>query len=129
MSDEVKEAVKSTTENTGKSGLKPPWQKGQTGNPHGRPKNAYSLTAMLRERGEEMREDGRTWAQALSEKMWQIAVEEGDRAFGIYIVDRLDGKPKERIEHSESHIAQIMLVTDDGSQGAAETTAVPSNES
>lgn len=104
-----------------------PWKAGESGNPHGRPKKPYSLTAMLRDRGEQLREDGRTWAQALSDKMWDMAVEEGDKAIGQYVMNRLEGMPKERVEHSESHVSQIVLVTNDGSQGTAEAEAVPSN--
>ena len=102
-----------------------PWQEGESGNPNGRPKKQYSLTSMLREKGEEVLPDGRTRAQALAQKIWELA-EDGDRIMAQYLIDRMDGKPKERVEHSESHVAQIVLVTDDGTgTGTAETEAVP----
>jgi hypothetical protein len=100
--------------------------KGESGNPGGRPKKQFSITAMLRERGEEIvnLETGETRAQRLARIMWEQA-EGGDRQMAQYIVDRQDGKPKERVEHSESHVLRVTL--DDGSdddKGTAEAEAV-----
>jgi len=100
--------------------------KGESGNPGGRPKKAYSLTAMLRDAGEKVvdPETGLTRAQQLAETMWAQA-EAGDRQMAQYIVDRMDGKPKERVEHSESQVLRVTL--DDGSdddKGPAEAEAV-----
>ena len=99
---------------------------GESGNPGGRPKKAYSLTAMLRDAGEKVIDEatGLTRAQALAETMWKQA-EDGDRQMAQYIVDRMDGKPKERVEHSESKVLRVRL--DDGTdddQGSTEAEAV-----
>ncbi len=99
---------------------------GVSGNPSGRPKKQYSLTSMLREKGEAILPDGRTRADALAEKIWQLA-EEGDRIMAQYLIDRMDGKPKERVEHSEAYISQIVLVTDDTGTGSTEAEAVPND--
>lgn len=103
-----------------------PWEKGESGNPGGRPKKAYSITQMLRDAGEQVvnEETGETRAHRLARIMWEQA-EGGDRQMAQYITDRQDGKPKERVEHSESRVLKVRL--DDGSdddQGSAEATSV-----
>ena len=102
------------------------WEKGESGNPGGRPKKAYSITAMIREVGEQIvnPETGETRAQRLARIMWEQA-EGGDRQMAQYITDRQDGKPKERVEHSESKVLRVRL--DDGTdddQGSTEAEAV-----
>ena len=102
------------------------WQRGESGNPGGRPKKVYSLTAMLRDAGERVVDPDTGWtrAQALAETMWAQA-EGGDRQMAQYIVDRMDGKPKERVEHSESHVLRVRL--DDGTDddtGTAEAEVI-----
>lgn len=102
------------------------WQKGESGNPGGRPKKVYSITAMIRDAGEKVVDEatGQTRAERLAETMWEQA-EAGDRQMAQYLVDRQDGKPKERVEHSESRVLRVTL--DDGTNedtGSAETEAV-----
>ena len=99
---------------------------GQPTNLGGRPKKAYSITQMLRDAGEQVvnEETGETRAQRLARIMWEQA-EGGDRQMAQYITDRQDGKPKERVEHSESKVLRVRL--DDGTDddtGSAETEAV-----
>ncbi len=86
------------------------WQKGESGNPNGRPRNRYSITAFLREIGEEPvpGEDGLTRAKRLARKLWDQA-EDGDRQLAQYLVDRLDGKPKERIEQEGETVVRIVF--------------------
>lgn len=101
------------------------WQPGQSGNPAGRPRKADTLTTMLREYGDEVdAESGLTRAQRLARAFWKMA-EDGDRQIGQYIFDRLDGKPKERVEHSESRVLRVKL--DDGTDddtGSAEAEVI-----
>lgn len=76
---------------------------GQTGNPNGRPRKELSLTHILQEYGETLtiNVDGKKlqYRQALMLKMWNMALK-GDRDMAKYIMDRIDGKVKEKIEHS-----------------------------
>jgi hypothetical protein len=67
-------------------------------------------------------EDGRTKAQALAEKLWSWALEDGDKATAQHIFNRLEGMPKERIESETKTVTQIQLVTDD------EVTSTPKAE-
>ena len=94
---------------------------GQPTDRGGRPPKAYSITAMIREAGERVvdPETGKTRAQALAETLWGMA-EEGDRDIAKYLVDRMDGKPKERVEHSESRVLRVRL--DDGTDDDQSTT-------
>jgi hypothetical protein len=106
------------------------WKAGESGNPGGRPKKAYSITQMIRETGESIVDEatGETRAQRLARIMWEQA-EGGDRQMAQYIVDRQDGKPKERVEHSESRVLRVTL--DDGTEddtGSAEAEAVHSQQ-
>jgi hypothetical protein len=99
---------------------------GQPTDRGGRPKKAYSITQMIRDAGERIIDEatGQTRAQALAEIMWAQA-EAGDRQMAQYLVDRQDGKPKERVEHSESRVLRVTL--DDGTDedtGSAEAETV-----
>ena len=92
----------------------------------GRPPKANSITQMLREAGEQIvnPETGETRAQRLARIMWEQA-EGGDRQMAQYITDRQDGKPKERVEHSESKVLRVTL--DDGTDtGTPEAETVHS---
>ena len=104
------------------------WQPGESGNPAGRPRKAHSLTQMLREYGEGVDvEGGPTRAQVLAGVLWRLALE-GDRDIAKYIIDRQDGKPKERVEHSESRVLRVTL--DDGTDtGQSEAEAVHNQSS
>jgi hypothetical protein len=101
------------------------FQSGISGNPAGRPRKANSITQMMREYGDGVDvEGGPTRAQALAAVMWKAALD-GDRQIAMYLIDRQDGKPKERVEHSESQVLRVML--DDGSdddKGTSEAEAV-----
>ena len=98
---------------------------GQPTDHGGRPRKANSITQMLREYGDTIdSETGLTRAQRLAMTFWKMA-EDGDRQVGQYIFDRLDGKPKERVEHSESHVLRVRL--DDGTEddtGTAEAEVI-----
>ena len=94
-----KQTLKSNTKSVKKgrgSGLTP-WKPGQSGNPGGRPPNPESITNLMRQAGDMVGVDGRLRKQALVEMLWRKA-EKGDLRAAEYIVDRLEGKPKERQE-------------------------------
>lgn len=100
-----------------------PWAKGESGNPEGRPKKQYSITSFLREIGEEVVDDEtkETRAQRLARKLWVLA-EDGDRAFAQYLVDRLDGRPKERIEQEGETVVRIVWNDGQDTDKATEAT-------
>ena len=106
------------------------WQPGESGNPAGRPRKAYSLTQMLREYGERVDvEGGPTRAQQLAEVMWKAALK-GDRDIAKYIIDRMDGKPKERLEMAEDRVNRVVYEVYGGDTGTdqSETSGVPSQQ-
>lgn len=84
-----------------KTGLKP-FQKGQTGNPNGRPKGR-SLTARLRdlldavELGGVAIPDGKQVADLLAEAIVKNALE-GDHRFVATVLDRVEGKVVDKTE-------------------------------
>jgi len=108
------------------------WQPGESGNPAGRPRKAHSLTQMLREYGERVDEEGGpTRAQQLAEVMWKAALK-GDRDIAKYIIDRQDGKPKERVETNDVTVNPIyeMLkkLTEQNAEPKSETDQLHSAE-
>jgi hypothetical protein len=78
------------------------FEKGKSGNPHGRPKKENSLTMMLEELGnlEDVTYNGEkiSRARAMAEKLWARALVENDIQAIKYIYDRIDGKAKETID-------------------------------
>ena len=71
---------------------------GQPTDHGGRPRKPYSVTSMLREYGDEVdAESGLTRAQRLAKRLWGM-VDDGDKWAIGEVVDRLEGKPKERVE-------------------------------
>lgn len=71
--------------------------KGISGNPHGRPPAGESLTELLAEFGEKMREDPRnkksktTYKRLLAERIWHFAINKADPASIKHIFDRIEG--------------------------------------
>ncbi len=72
-----------------------PWQPGQSGNPKGRPKQAFSITELLRKK---VTEDPQPYIDKL---VWH-ALHEGSETSLHYIFDRLDGKPRQTLDASVS---------------------------
>ncbi len=94
------------------------YQKGQSGNPHGRPRKTESLTDILKELGEKNKIiiDGKKikWKKALMLKLWALALK-GDKAAMTQIYDRIEGKPREMNTHeiSGSNGGPIQLLMTD----------------
>lgn len=76
----------------------------------GRPPKEYSITAILREKGKAVvdPETGQTRAERLAELLMALA-EGGDKQAIQYLIDRLDGKPKERIEQEGETVVKIVF--------------------
>ena len=73
-------------------------EKGQSGNPAGRPKKLPELDKLLADvLGEE--KDGVTAADAILKKLRQMATQGNLRAAEI-LLDRAYGKPKQAVEHT-----------------------------
>lgn len=78
------------------------WQKGQSGNPGGRPKRNETLTNILDELGNERPDmDNETRKRLLAHRLWELALT-GDLAAMKYVYDRLDGTPTQSIAHQHS---------------------------
>lgn len=76
-----------------------PWAKGQSGNPKGQPLKSRPFTETLRELMEHKLEDGRTYREAIVQKMMDLAVA-GNVDAAKYVADRLEGKPAQAVELS-----------------------------
>lgn len=63
------------------------WQKGQSGNPNGRPPAGRAFAEALRKVGEE---EGNL--EAVAEKVWELARDGDLRAIAL-LAERLDGRP------------------------------------
>ncbi len=89
---------------TGNGNLKPPWQKGQSGNPKGRPpdKERRAITHALRELLESS-VDKHDLAKAMAKVAFKLALG-GDFRFWNAIMERLDGKVADQLQAEHVHI-------------------------
>ena len=74
---------------------------GVSGNPNGRPKKSNCVSDLLRSKGDEIQEDGRTKLQAVIEKLYERAIEGELKAIDM-IFDRLEGKAAQKLEVEET---------------------------
>ena len=91
------------------------FSKGQCGNPKGRPKGKYSLTALMRQAMEAVtdEETGRTNGHELIERITNEAKFHGDYRFAQMLVDRMDGK---LAQTTNINLEGTMLTTADEEQ-------------
>lgn len=75
------------------------FQKGQSGNPGGKPKGTISIVHLLLRKLKDKTPDGRKNADAVAEQLISLALS-GDLDAIKVILDRVDGKVAERLEHS-----------------------------
>jgi len=101
------------------------FQKGQSGNPKGRPKKGTALTELLEAEGEVLDVDKLDPSGAklqrkkiLAKRMWLVAMSDPDSATARYIFDRIDGKPTETLHHQGKDGGPIVVKFDKSYEGA-----------
>ncbi len=95
---------------TGNGNLKAPWQKGQSGNPKGRPpdKERKAITHALRELLESS-VDKHDLAKAMAKVAFKLALS-GDFRFFNMILERLDGKVADQVQADQHHTITLRHV-------------------
>lgn len=91
------------------------WQKGQSGNPAGRPRKEDCITSLLKEQliqPKPLDSDGRTWAQCVVAALLQAATEGDVRAAGL-ILERTEGKIKESLHVETQAVVFRWATTED----------------
>lgn len=75
------------------------WKKGQSGNPNGRPKGTLSVVEAIRSKLKECPEgQNKTYLELLIARYFKKAIQDGDTRLITDIIDRVDGKPTQKIE-------------------------------
>ena len=90
--------------------LRPPFPKGKSGNPRGRPQGAYSLSDLLRRALKKRTPDGKTRAWHLLQKM--LAAFEADptnAAIAKLIFDRMDGPLDSHVTVTATSFHEFLL--------------------
>jgi hypothetical protein len=83
-----------------------PFERGQSGNPKGRPRKGKSLTEALEKALKQKREDGRKTYDVLAATLIELAIQDKNIQALRYIYDRTDGKPTESIELTNNAVDQ-----------------------
>lgn len=86
-----------TTKMAGRGKIQPRWQKGQSGNPKGRPKMPdirEAMTALLADE-----KNGKTALDAILARLRQMAVD-GNLKAAEMLLNRAYGQPKQQIDHT-----------------------------
>ena len=93
--------------------LAPKWEKGQSGNPNGRPKGSKNFTTKVREALEKIA-DGKdyTYEEALIKSVLKNAIVDGDTSTQRLIWGYLDGLPQQNIDMAVTLPKPIMDLTD-----------------
>jgi hypothetical protein len=80
------------------SGLRPPWKKGECGNPKGRPRTATLSEAYREKLAEPYPRDrkGRTYAQVIADKIVRKATK-GNLSCAQEVADRVEGRARQSV--------------------------------
>ena len=77
------------------------WEKGQSGNPAGRPPKGEALTDVLREKVDKA---------GIADKLIEIAMKKGDIVALKYIYDRIDGRPVETVNQTVMEAPKVIEI-------------------
>lgn len=97
-------AAENTGANTKRRGrpenLRPPWKKGESGNPGGRPKKTLLTDAYraVLEKPYPGDKEGRTYAEVIAERVAKEAAKKGSVHAASEIADRTEGRPPQALE-------------------------------
>jgi hypothetical protein len=93
-----------------------PFEKGQSGNPAGRPRKGKTLTEALEKAMKKKRDDGKKNSEALAGVLIDLAIKEKNLTAIKYIMDRVAGRPTESIELTDGAIDQRLREIMNGSK-------------
>ena len=86
-----------------------PFEKGLSGNPHGRPRKGATLTEALERALRKKGDDGKKKSDALAATLIELAIKERNITAIKYVFDRLDGKPRESVELTGGAVDKRLL--------------------
>lgn len=89
------------------------WQKGESGNPNGRPRKHQSMTETIALLLDAKGEDGASKREAVGAKLLELALGGSVEALK-YLCDRMDGKPAQALEHSGPEGGPITVSDEQG---------------
>jgi hypothetical protein len=84
---------------------------GESGNPDGRPPKDWTMTQLYKDAGEEADETGESRKKIVARKLWEIA-QKGDVTAIKELGNRIDGMPKQSVEHSGEIKGNTIVFTD-----------------
>ncbi len=93
------------------------WVRGQSGNPRGRPPGDRAIAQLLRE---QLTPEA---TAEIAKKVIALALE-GDLKAITFIADRLDGKPRQALEHGTSEDGPLLVIEERCSRPHVEDTAM-----
>jgi len=99
MSKLAKQVNKKIPNPTGKGG----WEKGQSGNPNGRPRKELAIATRIREA---LTEDD--WLEIIAKATEQAKA--GDKAARDFLLDRTEGKPNQKIDITEHDPDEVIVI-------------------
>ena len=98
-----------------KATLRPPWKKGESGNPKGKAPGTRSLTTLLREALQVIGEGQKDpYAELLVKKVMKMAIADGNEQMIKLCWNYLEGMPTETVKLDEETIKAIHVIKHGG---------------